>query len=384
MEAAARAVEADPVAQAADVCSVFGALSSLAQTAVMAERFDEGERTLDVGLAAAERAGAPEAIASLTSIKGWMLTRMGRLPEALEHMDRSGALIDLVPFIEGFNAVGHGCILQLMGRLEESESCCRLGEAAAVSRGQTNVLLFLGEVRGHRALREGRLREAAAHYAALEALVNRTGNREPCIGAWGRHAVSAYLGCQREADARRVIAWLVDCAQGLPCRWPRIAAATGRALLAQRSGNHDAAEAEFRLALSLHEGTEQSIEEAETLLEYGAFLRRAGQPVRARPLLARALELAEASGATWIAGYVRAELAVAGGRRRRRGPLDLLTTQEQRVAELAATGLGNREIAERLSLSVATVETHLRRVYAKLEIHSRRELMMIRMRVRPS
>jgi DNA-binding NarL/FixJ family response regulator len=86
--------------------------------------------------------------------------------------------------------------------------------------------------------------------------------------------------------------------------------------------------------------------------------------------------MGEASGAEWLAGQARDELRVAGGRRRRRHEdPSRLTAQEQRVAELAATGATNPEIARQFYLSVSTVETHLERVYAKLGIHSRRELM---------
>jgi DNA-binding NarL/FixJ family response regulator len=92
--------------------------------------------------------------------------------------------------------------------------------------------------------------------------------------------------------------------------------------------------------------------------------------------LAAALELAEASGAEWLASQARDELRVAGGRRRRRHQEPGgLTAQEQRVAELAASGATNPEIARQLYLSVSTIETHLERVFAKLGIHSRRELM---------
>src|SRR6202043_1971925 len=118
---------------------------------------------------------APEAIASMTNINGWMFTRMGRLREALDLIERCGMLTDLVPFLESFSLIGRASVLQLMGRLEESDSLCRRGEAAAVPREQTNALLLLAEVRGHRALREGRFPEAATHYAALEALVERIG-----------------------------------------------------------------------------------------------------------------------------------------------------------------------------------------------------------------
>jgi DNA-binding CsgD family transcriptional regulator len=118
------------------------------------------------------------------------------------------------------------------------------------------------------------------------------------------------------------------------------------------------------------------VEHAETLLGYGGFLRRHGQPTRARRVLAQAIEAAQAAQAGWLAGLAHAELRVAGGRRRRPAPRDL-TPQEARVAALAATGAGNAQIARQLSVSVSTVETHLERIYAKLGIHSRRELIAL-------
>ncbi|HEY4849732.1 MAG TPA: helix-turn-helix transcriptional regulator, partial [Streptosporangiaceae bacterium] len=65
---------------------------------------------------------------------------------------------------------------------------------------------------------------------------------------------------------------------------------------------------------------------------------------------------------------------IAGGRRRRSRPPDQLTPQEQRIAALLASGKTNRELARELSLSVNTVETHLRHIYAKLGIRTRLEL----------
>ncbi|HEU0316119.1 MAG TPA: helix-turn-helix transcriptional regulator [Solirubrobacteraceae bacterium] len=127
--------------------------------------------------------------------------------------------------------------------------------------------------------------------------------------------------------------------------------------------------------MSLHEGLALPLERIETLLEWGAFLRRRGQLLRARPVLGEALAAAEVHGADWYSDVARAELGLAGGRRRRRREdRDALTTAEQRVARLAAAGLSNREIADQLWLSVNTVGSHLRSIYAKLGIHSRREL----------
>jgi DNA-binding CsgD family transcriptional regulator len=330
----------------------------------------------DLALVAAEDAGAATGIVGLGTQKAWMFTRLGRLPEALDLFATSAGLVDVVPYAEGYVLVGQAYVLLLMGRLDESEALCQQAESIGTRRGQTNVLIFLHEVRGHRALREGRTLDAAAQYAALEEFVHRTGLREPCLGSWARHAVSAYLACNQAPEAQRLVAWLEGCSKDLPCTWPQIAAATARALLAWHEGDHGAADAEFQRALSLHRVGEQPVEEAQSLLEYGTFLRRTGRRVRARPLLARALELAEASSAHWIAGFVRAELNAAGGRRRKQQPPDLLTAQEGRVAELAAAGLSNREMSAQLSLSNATIETHLQRVYSKLDIHSRRELML--------
>ena len=111
-------------------------------------------------------------------------------------------------------------------------------------------------------------------------------------------------------------------------------------------------------------GRAQPAEYAETPLDYAAFLRRYGQPARARQVLAQAIDVAEAAHAGWLAGLAHAELRTVGGRRRRAAPA--LTAQEGRVAALAASGASNAQIARLLSVSVGTVETHLERIYAKL------------------
>jgi DNA-binding NarL/FixJ family response regulator len=86
--------------------------------------------------------------------------------------------------------------------------------------------------------------------------------------------------------------------------------------------------------------------------------------------------MAEDGGAAWLAAQAHEELRIAGGRRRRqRQEPTRLTPQEERVAALAATGATTKQIADQLYLSTSTIETHLEHIYAKLGIHSRRELM---------
>jgi DNA-binding NarL/FixJ family response regulator len=88
------------------------------------------------------------------------------------------------------------------------------------------------------------------------------------------------------------------------------------------------------------------------------------------------MELAHLCGAAGLAERARTELHATGARPRRlvRTGADALTPSERRVAELAAGGRTNREIAAELYVTVATVETHLRHAFQKLGVHARTEL----------
>jgi len=105
-------------------------------------------------------------------------------------------------------------------------------------------------------------------------------------------------------------------------------------------------------------------------------LRRAGQRAQAREHLRRAVELATICGAAPLAARAETEL-LATGARPRRIPLsgvESLTPSERRVAELAAHGPTNREIAQALFVTQRTVEVHLTSVFRKLDIRSRSQL----------
>jgi DNA-binding CsgD family transcriptional regulator len=373
--AAAKAVEADPVATAADVRSAFGVLMTYASAAKYAERLVESDHYYTTALRTAEELGLPGEISAMAIAYADTLIRRLRLRDALTFIERSTSLADLVPTAE-VGHIGHALVLLLMGRLEESDAWAERVEPVITLLGSWTGSLWLSHARAWRALAEGHLDEACALYADMEATTLRAGVGEPCEVPWAGHAIAAYVASGREDDARRVIAWLEGCAERLPCRWPGIAAATGRARLAESAGAHDAADRLFQSALELHDEVDLPLERFQTFLEYGKYLRRAGQPRRARPLLADALDLAEANGAGWLASQARDELHIAGGRRRQlRDEPGRLTAQEQRVATLAAAGATTPEIARQLYLSASTIETHLEHIYAKLAIHSRRELM---------
>ena len=281
----------------------WGSINSFAFTTALVERLAESERAFATLRASADKASQPEALALLADGHGYALTRMGRLDEALEAINAALSLADLVPVVESFAGVGRAYIQLYRGDLDDSAAWCARVEAIATARGEWNALLFVWDVLGHRRWREGAAAEACEHYARLEATVARMGIGEPCLPPWPRHAIGAYLAAGRTGDAERVLAWVDQAAQRLPCRFPKIAAATGRAWLAERAGDRDGAEAQFHAALVLHDEVDLPVDHAETLLAYGAFLCRSGRRAAARPVLARAGQVAVGAGAAGWPGW---------------------------------------------------------------------------------
>jgi DNA-binding CsgD family transcriptional regulator len=124
------------------------------------------------------------------------------------------------------------------------------------------------------------------------------------------------------------------------------------------------------------EASPSRLEHARALTDLGAALRRASRRTEARLLLARALDLAAGCGARALATRAREELVTAGARPRRErlSGIEALTASERRVAQMAATGMTNREIAQALFVTIKAVALHLTHVYEKLDITGRAQL----------
>jgi DNA-binding CsgD family transcriptional regulator len=129
-------------------------------------------------------------------------------------------------------------------------------------------------------------------------------------------------------------------------------------------------------AITALETCPSRLEQAHALTDLGAALRRASQRSEARQLLARALDLAAGCGARALAARAREELVTAGARPRRErlSGVEALTASERRVAQMAAAGMTNREIAQALFVTIKAVAFHLTHVYEKLEITGRAQL----------
>jgi DNA-binding CsgD family transcriptional regulator len=372
---AARAVQAHPRPELADPAWTWGLTSIHAHAAKYLEHFEIAARGFRSVRVAAEQLGAAEALTMSLIGEAEVAARTGRLTEALELSNRAGKLTELVPLGATYNAVVRFFALLHLDRPAEADDCCRQLEALLDERDEGTSRIWLLHLHGIRHLGLGRPEAAATVYLRAEQLCEQLGIGEPCVVPWAGRAVIAHARAGRDADAVRVLGWLDSCAARLPCRYPRVAAAFGRAELAIRHDDHQASERHYRESLTLHEDAELPMERTSTLLAYGDMLRQIGQPARARRILAEALDAAEATGAPALARYAREALSSTGGRRRRRTPDGHLTPQELRIARLVKAGSSRRDIAERLTVSEATVRTHLEHIYAKLNIHSARELM---------
>jgi len=154
--------------------------------------------------------------------------------------------------------------------------------------------------------------------------------------------------------------------------WALAIRAQSRALRSERQE----AEAFYREALARLGGSGNVLHLARARLVYGEWLRREGRRVDAREVLHAAGETFARVGAAGFAERARRELLATGETVRKRTveTRDDLTPQEARIALLAGDGYTNPEIGGRLFISPRTVEWHLRKVFVKLEIGSRREL----------
>jgi DNA-binding CsgD family transcriptional regulator len=184
--------------------------------------------------------------------------------------------------------------------------------------------------------------------------------------------IEAAVRCGQPDVARAALQDFVDSAHVGESDWGRGVEARSRALVS----DGEQAEDHYLSAMDLIGRTPIRTELARTHLVYGEWLRRQHRRVDAREQLHTAYDLFVQMGADGFSERTRRELLATGEHVRKRkddSRIDL-TPQEERIARLARDGRTNPEIAAELYLSPRTVEFHLRKVFTKLGITSRREL----------
>ncbi len=212
------------------------------------------------------------------------------------------------------------------------------------------------------------------HYrAAAEAAHRASAAGELAVSPWalGELVEAAVHSDQRERAAAAADR-LSEIAAASGSDWARGAAARSRALLAEG----DAAEEQYRTALDRLSRTRMAAHLARARLSYGEWLRREGRRIDARDQLRPAFGAFTSMGTQAYAERARRELLATGERVRKRNESARagLTPQEEEIAQLAGEGRTNPEIGTLLFIGTRTVEWHLRKVFAKLDISSRREL----------
>ena len=239
-----------------------------------------------------------------------------------------------------------------------SELAAVRGQGISTSRHWAAAVLWNGLGRYEEAARE-------AQEAASDSVTRR-----PAM--WALSELVEATSRTGDADlATDALARLVKTTEPCDTDFARGVEARCRALLSDGA----AAERLYREAIERLSRTRLRPDLARARLLYGEWLRREGRRVDAREQLRRAHDTLAAIGMEAFAERARRELIATGEKvRKRDGDRQQLTPQEQQIARLARDGLSNPVIGSQLFISARTVEWHLRKVFTKLEITSRRQL----------
>jgi DNA-binding CsgD family transcriptional regulator len=321
-------------------------------------------------LVAARAVGGYELVLDALNLVTIAEVRAGRLKEALRAVEDGWALVEGSGTIDEVDVLGAlGWILALLGDERRCRDVIERAQrgladrrvtAAPGGHGLGMLALSLGAAAEATAAFEAKLEEL--HWGPVAAM---TGLRP-----FGAELVEAYARSGRIKQGRRVLAATLPVALG--SGQPRLVGPMRRA-----QGILDEDEDAFQHALDAHAGWANRFEEARTRLAFGELLRRRRKRAEARAELEIAVAgFAQVGAVLWHQRAI-AELRLAGERLPARGALadaampEPLTRQEGEVLGLVRAGLSNREIAERLVLSVKTVEGHLTTIYGKLGVASR-------------
>jgi DNA-binding CsgD family transcriptional regulator len=297
------------------------------------------------------------------------LWRSGRWVEALaeleqaESLARSVGLRDLAPLCQA----SLGMVEAGLGLDERCREHARLAAESAEPMGIDIVRAWSAAAVGLLELGARHPREAVEAFDVVAHVADHV--PEPGWLWWRADAVEALLAAGRRADAEAAARRLDELACATGRRWAKAAAARCQAMV----GDDEASDAAYTTALDTFRDIGVPFEEARTLLHRGEHRRRRGRGREAAGDLAAARTIFVRLGARqW------AERAAASSDRSwdQRGWLtSVLSEAELRVALVVGNGASNREAAERLFLSVKTVDFHLQSVYRKLDIHSRAQLV---------
>ena len=321
------------------------------------------------GLRAQGRLGV---LAKALVLQAWAAVHLAREPLAVSAAEEAFRLAMETgqPASTACAQLAQAAIAAERGDFEGAERLARKAEALLLPIGATPLLALGQFVRGRGAVAHQRYPEGLEHHRRTLDPTDPVYN--PSVGACGLSDLVEAAAHSGEKDRARAYLEQLE----------SVAATTSGSLLRATAGyarpfvaNDEDAEALYRTALS-HDLANWPCYRGRMLLWYGRWLRRQRRVAESRAPLRAAREGFDALAFPALAETARQELRAAGETSPRRTPeaWDQLTAQELQIAQLAAEGLSNREIGERLYISHRTVGYHLHRIFPKLGITSRGQL----------
>src|SRR5258706_748853 len=320
------------------------------------------------GLRAEGRLGR---LAQLLIIRAWDEIHVGQFSDALRDAEEGYRLAVETQQPDCWIAASDIAMALLAGVKGQEDRAETLAQepvwAAQLRLG--NLLSMAQLARGLTAMTAGRHSDAYGHFVRMFDADDTAFNELESYAAVG-YVVACAIQAGRRQDAERLMATLESLGRRSPAALLHAGLRYARALLA------DDSDAERLWEIAINPGPRWAFDEAQVKLSFGAWLRRQRRITESRPHLRAAREAFDMLGLSPWADKAQAELRASGERSREpaRAPRQPLSPQELQIAQMAASGLSNREIAARLFLSHRTVGSHLYRVFPKLRIVSRSEL----------
>ena len=310
-------------------------------------------------------------LAQLLVVRAWAGINTGQLSDAIRSMEEGKqlAIETSQPIWTAMSNMGRAVLSGLQGEERTAEQLVTEATEPLASLRLSIVLAQAEFARGITHLTAGRHSDAFDHFVRMFD-PHGPAHHEVVALAAAPYVIECAVRAGRNDEARRLMTLLEALGKRTPAALVHIGLRFARPLLADESEVQDLYES------ALNAQPKWPFDFARLEMSYGSWLRRQRRITESRPHLRAARDMFNALGVQPWADKARAELRASGERISEppRAPRQPLSPQELQIAHMAASGLSNREIADRLFLSHRTVGTHLYRVYPKLGIASRSEL----------
>lgn len=345
------------------------------------DRLEEAHRVFDELIGRAEASGDESALPSLLLHTGLILCLTGEFGEALARAEEAAAVAsqdDQIP--SQTSALGRVALIHArLGAQEPAEAVAEqaIGLAcpdgydpeqprSAMARGGEMAIWAMGLA----AIFDGRPKEAARLLYPMSEVFREAGYRNPGEMRFLTDTMEALAASGSFEEAHTMVRWMETMPVQRPGAAGTVALAVG--LLAAEEGELPKAQGHLIEAVEAFRLAPLPFELGRALLAMGKVQRRSKAKSTARRTLEEAAETFERLGSHGWAKLARDEGRRVGGAR---SGTDGFTETELRVAELIAAGLSNKDVASQLFISRKTVEAALTRLYAKIGIKSRTELV---------